>query len=218
MPESRTQIPGRHVEAHEGRFHFPKISRPRLRQSQFRLATLEQPNAELALQRSDSGTYGQRADGEQVSRVLDASGHARELKRLELRGRRQSHEANRSLSLRDQRTRCASSSCVVSRMILALLRARPSNKGMTCITSEEGETLAGKSSEAPCSDTKGPVRCMHAECPRPTAGLTRGVGLRFRPALFIQANEDIGAIRASRIGRLMSAAAAARAISAYHIH
>jgi len=38
------------------------------------------------------------------------------------------------------------------------------------------------------------------------------------PALLIQAGEDTGAIRASRIGKLMTAAAAARAISAYHIH
>jgi hypothetical protein len=38
------------------------------------------------------------------------------------------------------------------------------------------------------------------------------------PALVNQAGEDTGAIRASRIGKLMTAAAAARAISAYHIH
>ena len=38
------------------------------------------------------------------------------------------------------------------------------------------------------------------------------------PALFNQAGEDTGALRASRIGKLMSAAAAARAMSAYHIH
>jgi hypothetical protein len=37
-------------------------------------------------------------------------------------------------------------------------------------------------------------------------------------ALFTQAAEGTSAIRDSRIGKLMTAAAAARAISAYHIH
>jgi hypothetical protein len=41
---------------------------------------------------------------------------------------------------------------------------------------------------------------------------------RSGPAHIFQVAAGAGAIRASLIGKLMSAAAAARAISAYHIH